>query len=201
VTDSLMTQPSLLVRLRDAGDEVAWSQFVDLYGPLVYGFLRGKGLQDADVADLTQDVLRQVSVSVKSLEYDAQRGSFRSWLFTVVLNRLRNFQRDEAVRARGAGGTDAWEQLNALSDEAASESPVDWDRAYERQLFHYAASLIRRDFSPATWQAFWMTAVDEQPAKDVALKLEITPAAVYLAKGRVLARLKEQVRTLMGDGT
>ncbi len=83
------TQVSLLIRLRDTRDGAAWSRFVDVYGPLVYGFLKRRGLQEADVADLTQDVLTQVSQAIKTLEYDRTRGSFRSWLLTVVQNRLK----------------------------------------------------------------------------------------------------------------
>ena len=81
------TRPTLLFRIRDARDHEAWGRFIDLYAPLVYGFLRKRGLQDADSADLTQDVLRQVAAAAKSLEYDAKRGSFRGWLFTIVQNR------------------------------------------------------------------------------------------------------------------
>src|SRR5687768_4041800 len=85
------TRPSLLVRLGDPRDGQAWAEFVDVYAPLVYGHARKHGLQDADAADLTQDVLRAVSGSVGRLEYNPERGSFRGWLFTVVRNKLRTF--------------------------------------------------------------------------------------------------------------
>lgn len=87
------TQASLLVRLRDPQDHSAWERFVDLYAPLVYGFVRKRGLQDADAADLTQDVLRQVAGAVDSFAYDKARGSFRGWLFAVVRNRLTDYWR------------------------------------------------------------------------------------------------------------
>src|SRR6476659_5999706 len=82
------TRASLVLRLRDPRDEAAWREFVDLYGPLVYGFLRKQGLQDADAADLGQEVLGAVAGAVGRLEYDPQRGSFRNWLFTVVRRSL-----------------------------------------------------------------------------------------------------------------
>ena len=97
------TQPSLLVRLKDAHDREAWERFVDLYAPLVYAFVRKRGLQDADAADLTQDVLRQVASAAKSLIYDPRRGSFRAWLFTVVRNRLTDHWRAAARVERGSG--------------------------------------------------------------------------------------------------
>ncbi len=85
------TRPSLLVRIRDGEDRDSWSQFVAIYAPLVYGWLRKGGLQDADAADITQEVMMSVAAAVKSFEYDPALGSFRGWLFTVVQNRLRNF--------------------------------------------------------------------------------------------------------------
>lgn len=195
MTHSPETQPSLLVRLRDAGDELAWSQFVDLYGPLVYGWLRRQGLQDADVADLTQDVLRLVSAAVKTFEYDPRQGTFRGWLFTVVRNRLRTFWQREAGRGQGEGGSAAIEMLHAVADESP-DAEAEWNAAFERQLFHCAADIIRDDFAEATWQAFWRTAVEGQAGRAVAADLGLTPAAVYLARSRVMARLKEQVQSL-----
>src|SRR3954464_229735 len=87
------TRASLLVRLRNRHDEAAWAEFVDLYAPLVYGYARKQGLQDADAADLSQDVLGAVCGAVGRLEYDPRRGAFRNWLFTVVRNKLSNWRR------------------------------------------------------------------------------------------------------------
>jgi RNA polymerase sigma-70 factor (ECF subfamily) len=193
------TQPTLLVRIRDASDQEAWGRFVDLYAPLVYSFLRKRGLQDADAADLTQDVLRQVSVKAKSLEYDAKRGSFRGWLFTVVQNRLTDHWRKEGRREHGSGDTDAQHLLKDIPQRGSMDGSTEWDADYERQLFHYAANIIRQDFTPATWQAFWLTAVEGLSGPDVAQKLNLTVAAVYLAKGRVMKRLKDQVSLLVGE--
>ena len=193
------TRPTLLVRIRDARDQEAWGRFVDLYGPLVYGFLHKRGLQDADAADLTQDVMRQVATAVHSLEYDSARGSFRGWLFTVVQNRLTDHWRREGRRERGAGDTDAQQQLNEVPQPGGLDASAQWDADYERQLFQYAANIVKQDFTDSTWQAFWKTAVDERPGKEVADEVGMTVAAVYLAKGRVMTRLKEQVKLLVGE--
>ena len=193
------TRPTLLFRIRDARDQEAWGRFIDLYAPLVYGFLRKRGLQDADSADLTQDVLRQVSVGAKSLEYDAKRGTFRGWLFTIVQNRLTDHWRKEGIREHGGGDTDVQQQLNEIPQPGGLDASAEWDADYERQLFHYAANIVKQDFTPTTWQAFWLTAVDGIGGREVAEKLDLTVAAVYLAKGRVMARLKDQVKLLVGE--
>jgi len=84
MNDSHMTRPSLLVRIRDLKDGQAWSQFVKIYSPLIYRYARRCGLQDADAADVTQEVLRKVSRSIGQFEYDRQKGSFRGWLISVA---------------------------------------------------------------------------------------------------------------------
>ena len=191
------TQPSLLVRLKDAHDREAWERFVDLYAPLVFGFVRKRGLQEADAADLTQDVLRQVALSAKSLVYDPKRGSFRAWLFTVVRNRLTDHWRAARPDHSGSGDSSLWRQA---TEQLVSESDsTEWDLAYERQLFQFAAKQVRGDFTDSTWQAFWQSAVEGREGKLVAEELGITTAEVYLAKGRVMSRLKEQIRLLRGN--
>ncbi len=97
MSDSPGTRPSLLVRIRDPGDREAWRQFVALYAPLIHSLCRQRGLQDADAADLTQEVLRAVVAAVPGLVYDPVRGSFRGWLDTVTCHRLHDF-RDSRLR-------------------------------------------------------------------------------------------------------
>jgi RNA polymerase sigma factor (sigma-70 family) len=193
--DSPVTRPSLLVRIRDKGDARAWCQFVDIYAPLIHGFARKQGLQDADAADLTQDVLGIVAGSIQKLDYDPQRGSFRGWLFTVVRNRVRNFLTRRRPYEQGSGDTGANNLLHEQPDQA-EDHDAGWEQEYERQLFACAAKYVQGRVHDWTWQAFWQTTVKGDSAKDVARRLNMTVAAVYLAKSRVMAQLKEQVRLL-----
>lgn len=104
----LLTQPSLLVRIRDARDAASWRQFVEIYAPLVYGFLRKQGLQDADAGDVAQDALRTVAQSIGQWNYDPQRGTFRGWLLAVVRSRLTDFhRRQERHNAAVSAAADA----------------------------------------------------------------------------------------------
>jgi RNA polymerase sigma-70 factor (ECF subfamily) len=192
------TRPSLLVRIRDARDGQAWSQFVDLYAPLIYGFLRKHGLQDADAADLTQEVLRAVAGSARRLEYDPTRGPFRGWLFTVVRNKLRNFltARNRHEQPSGGSAALAWLEDQPGSDESQG---AQWDQEYEQRLFHWAADQVRGDFQDTTWQAFWQTAVQGRGPQEVGEQLGMSVGAVYIAKSRVLARLREQIQQVQAE--
>src|SRR5258707_2948115 len=104
MSETPATRVSLLVRLCDARDDGAWTQFVDLYAPVVYGYARKQGLQDADAADLSQDVLSVVASAVCRLEYDPQRGAFRNSLFTVVRRELCNWPLARRQRPDGSRG-------------------------------------------------------------------------------------------------
>ena len=192
------TRPSLLVRVRDPADGPAWVQFVDIYAPLIYGYARKKSLQDADAADVTQEVLRAVAPAIRRLDYDPGRGSFRGWLFTIVRNELRTFMSRQGRQARGSGDTEALAFLQA-QPEPASDEEAAWSAEYERRLFSWAAEQVRPTFAETTWQAFCRTAVEGQNPKEVAKALAMTLTSVYTAKSRVLARIKEQIQQVQGE--
>ena len=197
MSESPTTRLSLLIRLRDTHDRIAWDQFVRLYAPLVYGFARRKGLQDADAADIAQDVLTSVAQQVRQWEYQPDRGSFRGWLYTIARNRLRNWQASFARRLDGRGGDVHQASLNGHPQDEPDEKK--WDAEYARQTFHWAAGLVREQVSDQTWQAFELTAVEGRTGPDVATELGITVGAVYLARSRVMARLKQHIQSIGDD--
>lgn len=192
------TRASLLVRIRDGNDTEAWRQFVQLYAELIYGFARKRGLQDADAADLMQDVLRAVASAARNLEYDPARGSFRSWLYTVTRNKLYNFLNGQRRQVRATGDSGTQRRLEEQSDPGEDGQSV-WDREYERRLFSFAAERVRHEFREQTWRAFWHTAVDGRSAQQVGEALQMSPGAVYVAKSRVLARLRREIEQLQTE--
>src|SRR5579859_5956398 len=196
MAESLQTRPSLLVRLRDPRDQEAWRTFVDLYGPLIYGFGRKNGLQDADAADLTQAVLAAVNSGIGRLDYDPAKGTFRGWLYGVARNQLGKWRRSQP-QARGSGDTEDLQQLAKLPapDDAADW----WEYEYRRQCFVVAAGRIRPQIQETSWRAFWQTAVDGRAPSDVAAELKITLGALYTAKSRVLAMIKKEIQTLLEE--
>src|SRR5262245_24953754 len=187
------TRGSLLLRLRDPHDGAAWGEFVNLYAPLVYGYLCKHGLQDADAADLAQDVLGAVAGAVGRLEYDPAKGAFRNWLFTVVRRKLSNWRRARRNRRDGCNDSAAHRALE--NSPAPGDEEAQWEVEWRRRLFAWACEQVRPDVGAATWQAFWRTAVEGQPGKQVAADLGMTVVAVYHARSRVLARLKELVQS------
>src|SRR5579872_2082079 len=164
------TRLSLLIRLRDHQDHLAWATFVDLYAPLIYGYVRKRGLQDADAVDLTQTCLRRVAAHVGSLEYEPRHGHFRGWLFTIVRNLLRNFWAKPHHLYQGSGDSGT---RRLLESQAAPEADADgeWEREYQCGLFAWAAERVRPQVQETTWQAFWQTAVEGRPGKEVAQEL------------------------------
>jgi RNA polymerase sigma-70 factor (ECF subfamily) len=194
VDDSPLTRASLLVRLRDGANHTAWSEFVELYSPVIYGFARRRGLQDADAADLMQDVMRSISAAIGRLDYDRRQGTFRGWLFTVTRNKIFNFLSARRIRPQASGNT----TTNLLLDEhpEADDGADEWELAYQRRLAAMAMDQIKGEFQEKTWRAFWLTAVEGVAAPEAAAAVGMSTGAVYVAKSRVLARLKEAVEVV-----
>ena len=185
------------MRIRNPQDRKAWDQFVDIYGPVIHRFVCQQGLQNADALDLTQEVMVSVNQAISCLDYDPHKGKFRGWLYTIVRNKIRNFWRRPKPGVRGSGDTSVNELLQNQTQE--DDSLHQWEQEYEQQLYHWAIEQVRDKFRETTWQAFWRTAVKGNQAKDVATDLGISIGAVYIAKSRVVARLKEVIQTIVGE--
>jgi RNA polymerase sigma factor (sigma-70 family) len=193
------TRPSLLLRLADPEDQRAWMEFVELYEPLVHRLLRKAGLQDADVREVSQEVFLAVSRNVANFERSHGRGSFRGWLRTVTRNLLINLLDYQRRRpAAGTGSTDMLQLLEQLpaTDPAAS---VVVDAELRRRLLHAAAARVRKDIRPGTWEAFWRTFVECEPVDEVAKSLGMSAGAVYVARSRVVARLRREVDRIQAE--
>jgi len=196
--DVLLTRASLLARLEDPEDSAAWRQFVELYGSLVYGFVRQRGLQDADAADLTQEVFLAVAQAAGRFKYDPKQGTFRGWLYGVTRNKLARFLQRRRLQPIGSGDTNCQQRLTEQPVQEPDPAEA-WEQEFQRQLFRLAASQVEPNFAPKTWQAFWRTAVDGKSGATVAQELGLSVGAVYVARSRVLARLAEQIQQLQPE--
>ncbi len=198
MAEAPLTRITLLVRIKNADDVEAWVEFAKLYGPVVYGFARKRGLQDADAADVVQDVLRSVARNADRMDYDPNRGTFRGWLYTVARNKIYNFLTATKRRARGTGDVNSQERLESIADPD-DDADHQWEVEYQRTISAKAMDRIRHEFQPNTWQAFWGTAVEGKNATEVGAELNLSAGAVYVAKSRVLARLRVEVQELIAE--
>jgi RNA polymerase sigma-70 factor (ECF subfamily) len=184
------TPVSLLQRLRQPNQPVAWARFVELYTPVLFAWARRLGLQAQDAADLVQEVFAILVRKLPEFDYNPQQG-FRKWLHTVTRNKWRDACRRRGVLPPQAGG-------DALEDVPNSDGPDSLAECeYRQQLVSRALELMQTDFQPATWKACWELVVNGRPAADIAQELGITVNAVYLAKGRVLHRLRTELEGLL----
>jgi RNA polymerase sigma-70 factor (ECF subfamily) len=190
--DASGTSPTLLARIR-ASDQQAWHRLVHLYSPLVFAWCRRSGLGSEDAADVMQDVWAVVARAIS--RYDATRddSTFRGWLYTVTRNKLTDHHRRRTNRPTAEGGSSAQGRWAELPESEAEGSVADQGAGAVGEL-HRAVEAVRRDFEPATFRAFWATAIDGRPAAEVAVELGVSADVVYQAKSRVLRRLKQECR-------
>jgi RNA polymerase sigma-70 factor (ECF subfamily) len=190
------TSFSLLERLQQQPDPDTWARLVDVYTPLVRGWLRRHGVVVADADDLTQDVLAVVVRELPRFRHSGQPGVFRGWLRTITLNRLRGFWRARQAHPAATGGSDLAPVLEQLEDPHSALSRL-WDEEHDRHVLRRLQALIEPEFSATAWRAFRRTVLGGEQAAVVAADLGTSVNAVLLAKSRVLRRLRQEARGLI----
>ncbi len=194
--DSDATRASLLSRARQH-DSRAWHELVDLYGPLIAHWCRRSGLDHHASADCVQQTFTAVLRSLNGYQARKLSGSFRSWLWTIASNKIRDHRRSSRREASGVGGSTAMQALQQLPMEELSEEvltdaePVDAEQL--SALVARAREQIREEFAPRTWEIFCRAVVDQIPTAMVAQEFSVTPAAVRQARSRILRRLRQQL--------
>jgi len=187
----MTTSMTLLQRLLNHGDAAAWARFTQLYAPLIRASLGRHLPQSADVDDLAQEVFTVVVEKLPEFRHSGRRGAFRAWLRGICTSRVRMFW-----RTRPPTVPDPELALRQLEDPE-SDLSRQWDREHDEFVFRQALELIEGEFKPATWQAFRRLALDNAEPEVVAAELELTVNAVYIAKSRVLRRLREEFEGLL----
>ncbi|MCO8124132.1 sigma-70 family RNA polymerase sigma factor [Stieleria sp. TO1_6] len=191
-----LTRPSLLLRLRDRGNHEAWSEFLELYEPVIYRIAKRRQMQDADAREIVQEVLLRVARAIDRFDPDTA-GSFRGWLSQttrrVTVDRFRRMaNRESAI----GGPTDL---LSIQRDPVVDQLQSEFDCQQRRQLFHCAAQHVQSMVSDTAWQSFWQTAVENRTADEVAARLGTSPGAIYVARCRVLKRIREFIEQREAD--
>jgi len=169
---------------------------VELYAPLIRAWLRKYEVQDSDTDDLVQEVLLAVSKDLDKFEHGGQPGAFRGWLKAILVNRLRNFWRARDRRPQARGGSDIDEKLAELDDPASETSQI-WNRQHDQYVLRQLLALAEPHFTPSTWEAFCRVTLDGARPDVVAKELEVSLNAVFIAKSRVLSRLRQEAEGLV----
>lgn len=191
------TRASLLLRIRNPHDRESWNEFANIYRPAIIRTAKLKGLQNADAEDLAQQVLISIANSIKNWKQDPQsskRANFRTWLYQVTRNAVIN-----ALTRKAPDAASGNSKVNAMLNQSPSSAKDDSSQLtieIRRETFRYAASQIRDEFQTATWQAFWMTAVEGHSIEAAAEELNKSHGSIYAARSRVMRRLKEMVQEI-----
>jgi RNA polymerase sigma-70 factor (ECF subfamily) len=192
------TSRSLLERLHDRGDAQAWQRLLNVYEPWLRGWLSRADLQPADRDDVLQDILVVVSEKLPQFVHNGQPGAFRAWLRMILTNRVRHFLRGQQNRQARVSLQPLNDWLDQLADPASGLSKQ-WDQEHDQQLARRMLATIQMEFNTQTWEVFRLLVLEEVPAAEVAQRFGITANLVYVAKSRVLARLRLELRGLIDD--
>jgi RNA polymerase sigma-70 factor (ECF subfamily) len=183
------TRATLLERLRDGDNVLAWDEFFGRYWPTIYGFARHRGCSEHTAEEIVQDVMLAVFEHRDVYQYDPARGRFRDWLGTLVRNKMVDHRRMPANRLRAAGG----DSERCRPDPAADQPAVDaaWEAAFERNLLLALLDVVRRETSARVYVAFELYALQGLSAGEAARLTGLSRNAVYKAYKRLLERLTE----------
>jgi RNA polymerase sigma-70 factor (ECF subfamily) len=186
------TRASLILRLQDAEDMAAWDEFASIYSPVVFNVAANRGFQAADAENLVQEVFMAVASSISQWLQRDDRGGFRAWLLRITRNAAVDMITQKATRSLGRDGSVAQAHLANLP--APSELSSALDLEYERMVFLWALQRVRESVQEHTWQAFWLTTIEDLSVEAAAAKLRIRPGNIYFARSRVMARIKQLVQ-------
>lgn len=184
------TSGSLLARLQHPEEQEAWSRFVRIYTPLLYSWARRLGVPRQEAVDLVQDILALLVHKLPEFRYDQNR-SFRGWLRTVAVNKYRENRRRRRIAAVNASDS-LLDDLPAPPSGDALE-----EQEYRRHVVRQALQLMQAEFQPTTWKACWEHVVSGRSAAEVGQELGMSEGAVYVAKYRVLRRLRQDLEGLL----
>lgn len=184
------TRITLIERIQNPDDKESWERFVAIYAPGIYRFCRSKGIGHSDAEDLSQEVMRAVLGSIGRFEYREGKAKFRSWMYQITRNIINTHFGKQSRRLREDGSTVAQLAAENLSED---EEVRRWETDYRARLFEWATGEIKSEFNARIWEVFWRTAVEGEDPDAVARENEMSRAAVYVAKSRCLARLREKI--------
>ena len=198
-TGSIATRRSLVERLADWGDQLRWQQFFDTYWKLIYSAARKSGLTDAEAQEVVQETVITVAKNIDKLKYDPAIGSFKGWLLQITRWRIADqFRKREPGNAKRPRSTD--DRLTATIERVPDSRIVDldavWESSWKENLFEAAVARVKKKIEPKQFQIFDCYVRKEWSAQKVAERLGVNVGQVYLARHRVAALLKKEIKAL-----
>lgn len=192
------TRYSLIERIRSPEDAEAWTEFTSIYQPVIFGICKSKGMQHADATDVTQEVMARVASAIEKFDPTHSRVTFRGWLYRVTQNLVTDFFRknEKNVLANASPELPITSELRVESQESQQ-----FALNFKRQVFVVVAKKIQSQAAQNTWRAFWETEVEQRPVEDVARELDMTTGSVYVARSRIIARMRKEVQKRLSETT
>jgi RNA polymerase sigma-70 factor (ECF subfamily) len=189
------TRQSLLLRAQ-SGEEGAWKDLTALYRPLILAWLNRQGVPARDLEDLSQDIFVSVVKHLPGFHHSGNRGAFRGWLRAIVCSRTIDYWRSADPGSEPSGGSGATAALQQLEDPA-SDLNRQWDEEHDRYVLTCLLDVVEEEFEPGTLKAFRRLALEGASGAEAAEELGMSVAAVYVAKSRVLQRLRQVAEGLI----
>ncbi len=191
------TRYTLIGKLRNAQDAEAWAEFTNIYQPLIFRICRKRGLQHADAIDVTQEVLSKVAQASEKFSSERYGATFRGWLYRVTQNLVIDFLRK---RERNVLAKADYSPLRADHQQPEkNDESAEFRLEFQRQIFWLVAKDVRTQVKAQTWQAFWLTEIEQRPVEDVAKELNITAGSIYVSRSRVIAKLKQKAEQRLSE--
>jgi RNA polymerase sigma-70 factor (ECF subfamily) len=185
------TRASLIQRVRENTDNSAWGEFFSVYQPLLYAYVRQRGVSGPDADDVVQEVFAKLTQALSHFEFDAERGRFRTWLWRVTHNALADWARRRNARHRAERD---WADEYRPPEE--QHSSVEWDQLYRRRILETVLERVRLSAQTATWACFQGRILEDRPAAEIAAETGLSVNAVYVNASRLLARVREECAAL-----
>jgi RNA polymerase sigma-70 factor (ECF subfamily) len=196
----LPTRESLLNRLRNWDDQASWKDFFETYWKMIYRVGRRAGLSDAEAQDVVQETIITVARRLPQFRYDPAIGSFKSWLLTLTRSRLSDHFRKKHYHRHGQQLRReeplSTSLLEAHPDSEAAHLDQVWNEEWRQNIMDKAVERVKLAVSPKQYQMFYFHALKGLPARQVAQRLNTNLAEIYVAKYKVSALLKKQIRAL-----
>ena len=195
----IATRRSLIERLADWGDQRRWQEFFDTYWKLIYSVARQSGLTDSEAQEVVQETIITVAKNIDKLKYDPAIGSFKGWLLQITRWRIADqFRKREPGNAKRPRPSDdrATATIERVPDSRIVDLDALWETEWKENLFEAAITRVKKKVEPKQFQIFDCYVRKEWPAQKVAERLRVNVGQVYLARHRVSALLKKEIRAL-----